>query len=207
MPRLSKQEKAQRRDHRWRQLRWKRYKGDHDYWTRVVRANGFRVLPYGTFIEQGIPIGLSPETDPLFEDEELPRMAQVPPPEGVCPDCNGSGSRWQHYGTGHYDFDAVDCERCGGTGKLEVLPHVALVVDGQVQDPTRSIGIDLLSTRHPPEGVTSVDTTFSEPGPLQVNPELSIEPAGEVTDPRTGVSVPFVRVGDAMLPVRKVTIK
>jgi hypothetical protein len=46
--RLSKQEKARRRDHRWRLLRWKRYKGDHDYWTKKVRADelGFQLVPF-----------------------------------------------------------------------------------------------------------------------------------------------------------------
>jgi hypothetical protein len=34
-----------------------------------------------------------------------------------CRECDGVGQRWQHYGWGHYDFDAVECSTCGGTGR------------------------------------------------------------------------------------------
>ena len=34
----------------------------------------------------------------------------------VCLQCDGVGQHWQHYGSDNYDFDAVDCAACGGTG-------------------------------------------------------------------------------------------
>jgi hypothetical protein len=36
---------------------------------------------------------------------------------GKCPQCNGAGRYWAHWGPDQYDFDAIDCDRCGGTGK------------------------------------------------------------------------------------------
>jgi hypothetical protein len=57
---LSPTTKARRRLERELRLRTKRYKGDHDYWQRVVRCpDGFRVTPYPHVIEPGIPIGMT----------------------------------------------------------------------------------------------------------------------------------------------------
>lgn len=50
--------KARRRLERELRLRTKRYKGDHDYQMKVVRAGGFRVLPYPVWIEPGVPLGM-----------------------------------------------------------------------------------------------------------------------------------------------------
>jgi len=57
---LSPITKAFRRFRRALRLREKRFRGDHDYWQRVVRCpDGFRVTPYPTLIEPGIPIGIT----------------------------------------------------------------------------------------------------------------------------------------------------
>jgi hypothetical protein len=57
---LSPPTKAARRLSRALHLREKRFRGDHDYCTRVARCPpGFRVTAYPTFIEPGIPLGMS----------------------------------------------------------------------------------------------------------------------------------------------------
>ena len=38
-------------------------------------------------------------------------------PEDACLECDGAGQRWEQWGWGTYDFDAVDCTACGGTGR------------------------------------------------------------------------------------------
>lgn len=37
----------------------------------------------------------------------------------TCSQCDGAGQHWEHWGWGTYDFDAVECKQCGGTGKRE----------------------------------------------------------------------------------------
>ena len=65
--------------------------------------------------ERGIPVVWGPShtiiTTYRPDDAE-------PANKTTCPDCAGAGQRWQHWGWGTYDFDAVDCARCGGTGKV-----------------------------------------------------------------------------------------
>lgn len=61
--RPSKNVKARRRLERELQLRTKRYKGDHDYQLKVVRAGGFRVLPYPVWIEP-VPLGCTAARSP-----------------------------------------------------------------------------------------------------------------------------------------------
>jgi hypothetical protein len=60
--RHSKQEKARRREANRVRLRWKRYKGDHDYYWKLAnaKAGGFRLLPFAFVLAPGIPIGWVP---------------------------------------------------------------------------------------------------------------------------------------------------
>jgi hypothetical protein len=37
--------------------------------------------------------------------------------EEDCIDCDGRGIHFAHYGWDQYNFDAVDCDSCDGTGK------------------------------------------------------------------------------------------
>ncbi len=45
-----------------------------------------------------------------------PRLHPTPKVGAPCPDCDGVGQRWEHWGWGTYDFDAVECGRCNGSG-------------------------------------------------------------------------------------------
>ena len=75
--RRTKVEKKRLRDARWRQLRFKRYKGDHDYLIRETRANaiGCSVLPFPVIIERGVPIGL------IMSTPRAPHVIPEPPNE------------------------------------------------------------------------------------------------------------------------------
>jgi DnaJ-class molecular chaperone len=35
----------------------------------------------------------------------------------ICQQCDGAGRHWEHWGWDTYDFDAVECKACNGTGK------------------------------------------------------------------------------------------
>ena len=57
---LSKQEKARKRERRWSRMQFKNFRGRHDYIDKLLKAreHGCRPLPYPILIGPGVAIGL-----------------------------------------------------------------------------------------------------------------------------------------------------